>query len=205
MSLIDTVKYNDMDQLHPEQFNALARRRRSIFPNMYNERPISRAIIEQILENANWAPTHQKTEPWRFRVFLGDSRERLSEYLSSWYSANTPADRFSEIKMEKMRQNPLRSACVIAICMARDPKERVPEWEELAAVACAVQNMWLSCAAYGIGSYWSTPPAILEAGEFLDLGPGERCLGLFYMGYHDMPEIPGQRGPISEKTIWLGE
>ena len=41
--------------------------------------------------------------------------------------------------------------------MQRDPGERIPEWEELASVACAVQNMWLSATSYGIGAYWSSP------------------------------------------------
>ena len=45
--------------------------------------------IEQILENANWAPNHKKTEPWRFKVFRGAALERLSDYLGEWYRANT--------------------------------------------------------------------------------------------------------------------
>lgn len=29
---------------------------------------VSDGEVEQILEAANWAPTHGKTEPWRFAV-----------------------------------------------------------------------------------------------------------------------------------------
>lgn len=87
--------------------------------------------------------------------------------------------------------------------MQRDPAERVPEWEEVAAVACAVQNLWLSCTAYGIGGYWSTPHSIIEAREFLELADGERCLGLFYLGYHQMPDLPGRRIPITQKITWM--
>jgi len=40
---------------------------------------------------------------------------------------------------------------MIAICMKRRalPHKEMPEWEEMCAVACAVQNMWLSMTAHG--------------------------------------------------------
>ncbi len=192
-----------MPSITPDQASELIRKRRAIYPNSYIDRPVDRQVILEILENANWAPTHRHTEPWRFRIFEGPSRQRLSDYLAEWYQANTPADRFSEKKLEKTRQKPLQSACVLAICMQRDPAERVPEWEEVAAVACAVQNLWLSCTAYGIGGYWSTPRSIIEAREFLELADGERCLGLFYLGYHQMPDLPGRRIPITQKITWM--
>ncbi len=189
----------------PTQVNELIQKRRSIFPKMYNQRPIPREIIEAVLENANWAPTHRLTEPWRFQVFTGQALERLGQYMADFYKANTPTERFSEEVYQKNKENPMRAGAVIAICMQRDAEERVPEWEEIASVACAVQNMWLTCTAHGIGSYWSTPTAALKANDFLQLKEGERCLGLFYMGYHDMPEIPGKRTPITNKVVWREE
>lgn len=187
----------------PEATNELIRKRRAIFPKTYTDEPIPHAIIEQVLENANWAPTHKFTEPWRFRVFTGEARQQLSHYLAEWYKEHTPPEQFSELKYAKNLKKPMQAACVIAICMQRDPEQRVPEWEELAAVACAVQNMWLSCTAYDIGCYWSSSKAILEAHSLLNLQEGERCLGLFYMGYHQLPELPGKRRPIAEKVIWM--
>lgn len=183
--------------------NDLIQKRRSIFPDSYVDQPIEKEIIEQILENANWAPNHRHTAPWRFKIFQGDALQRLSDYLGNWYRENTPPEQFSEKKLEKTLHKPLRSDCVIAICMQRDPQESVPEWEEIAAVACAVQNMWLTCTAYGIGSYWSSPRSIIEARDFLSLEEGESCLGLFYMGYHKLPNLPGKRSPIDEKVTWM--
>ncbi len=188
--------------MEAEKLNELIRKRRSIFPNTYIDRPIPREIIEQILENANWAPTHRMTEPWRFIVFTSATRAALSAYLGKWYRENTPPEAFSEKKYQKTLKKPLQSGAVIAICMQRDPEERVPEWEEIAAVSCAVQNMWLSCTAYDLGCYWSSPRSILEAREFLQLKDGERCLGLFYMGYHQLPELPGKRTPVDGKVVW---
>ncbi|GAB4487777.1 MAG: hypothetical protein OHK0019_03260 [Saprospiraceae bacterium] len=187
------------------EISDLIQRRRAIFPKFYIPgKPVERALIEQLLENANWAPTHRLTEPWRFRVFHSEeSRQKLSAYLSDFYLKNTPAEQFSEEKMKKSGENPLLAGAVIAIVMQRDAEERVPEFEEIAAVAMAVQNMWLTCTALGLGCYWSTPKAALEADEFLNLQPGERCLGLFYLGWHEAPEVPGKRRPVEEKVVWL--
>ncbi len=189
--------------MQADLLNDLIKNRRSIFPGSYIDKPIDREIIEQILENANWAPNHRHTEPWRFKVFQGEALKSLATYLSTWYKTNTPAANYSEKKYDKTKKKPLQSGCVIAICMQRDPEGKVPEWEEIAAVACAVQNMWLSCHAYGVGCYWSSPRSIIEGGEFLQLAPGERCLGLLYMGYHDLPQLPGKRTAVADKTVWL--
>lgn len=187
-----------------KDLKALIHRRRAIFPKTYIAgKPIGRSLIEQVLENANQAPTHRLTEPWRFQVFHSEkSRQELGTYLSDFFKKNTPPDQFSEEKMLKNGENPRRSGAAIAIIMHRDPEERVPEWEEIAAVAMAVQNMWLTCTALGLGCYWSSPKAALEGNEFLGLEAGERCLGFLYMGWHEMPEIKGKRGAISEKVVW---
>lgn len=183
--------------------NDLIKKRRAIFPKTYNDKPIPKELIEQILENANWAPTHKFTEPWRFKVFYGEeSLAALGDYMADKYEKTMPADKFSEAKYNKLSQNPRRSGCVIALCMQRDSEERVPEWEEIAAVACAVQNMWLTCTANNLGCYWSSAKMMQTATDFLNLQEGERCLGLFYMGYHDLPELPGRREPIENKVVW---
>ena len=189
-----------------EFFSRLARQRRSIFPAMYSGEAVPDETIRQLLEIANWAPTHRKTEPWRFHVFGGEARQRVSDYLAGYYKDHTPPEQFSEIKYKKNQRKPLQSSHILFICMQRDPQERVPEWEELAAVSCAVMNLWLGCAALGLGCYWSSPQAALEAGDFLQLAPGERCLGLFYTGVPKPGlELPAERGPVADKVRWHGE
>ena len=185
------------------QITEIIRSRRSIFPPMYSDKEITKETILQILENANWAPNHKKTEPWRFKIYRKESLQSLSEYLGGYYKEHTTEDKFSQKKYEKTLAKPLQSSCVIAICMYNNPDVNIPEWEELAAVACAVQNMWLSCVPLGIGAYWSSPKSIIEADKFLGLGEHEKCLGLFYMGYtKEGITIPGSRGDIAEKIEW---
>ena len=186
-----------------QDIREVIRKRRSIFPAAYQQKPIPHEVLVSILEAANWAPTHKKTQPWRFVVFESEaSREDLSRYLAEAYRASVAEDKFSEIQQKKISEKPLQSACVIAICMQRSGEDIIPEWEEIAAVSCAVQNMWLSCTAEGIGSFWATPGLILKADKYLGLTEGQRCLGLFYMGYSDQMDGAGQRDDIETKITW---
>ena len=152
---------------------------------------------------ANWAPTHRRTEPWRFKVFHSEaSRKALSAFLEDTYRKT--ANPFSEIKCQKMGEKPLQSACVIAICMQRDSKASLPEWEEIAATAMAVQNMWLMATEMGIGAYWSSPSLLQYMHHHIPMEEGERCLGLFYMGKYSASLPPGTRQTsIAEKTVWV--
>ena len=186
-----------------KNLSKIIRDRRSIYPMAYIDKPISNQIILDILGNANWAPTHKKTEPWRFKIFKGQSLNDLSEYLGEYYLDNTDESNYLEIKHKKTIQKPLKSGCVIAICMYNNPNINIPEWEEVAAVACAVQNMWLSCTALGIGCYWSSPKSIISGSEFLGLEEHEKCLGLFYMGYTEELKFKGIRSPIDDKIEWI--
>lgn len=179
--------------------------RRSVFPAQYDtEKTISDTVLTKILESAIQAPTHKRTEPWSFKVLRGGALSRLSDFMIADYEAHTPEAEQRATKKLKRGENPLKSACVIAICMKTHP-DIVPEWEEIAAVAMAVQNMWLTCTAEGIGAYWSSPDTIHRMGSFLNLEANERCLGLFYMGYSVAPISAAKRSPLSEKVEWVNE
>ena len=188
----------------PKQVLELIRTRRSIFPSSYTDKKIPREVLDQILESANWAPTHGYTEPWRFVILNDEKKKEIGAFMSELYKKNTPEEKFSPIKFKKLKNNPSKASTLIAICMKRDPKGKIPEWEEMASVAMAVQNMYLMSTAFGIGSFWSSPAPSLAAGELLGLEDGERCLGLFYMGYFEGGVPEGKReSPISEKVTWL--
>lgn len=198
---LEPYLYNKI--MKPQELNTLIKNRRSIFPKAYTKEIIADEIIQQVLENANQAPNHRKTEPWRFTVMQGEGLDKFGYWMAEWYKNNTPEERFKETVYTKFNTMPSKAHTVIAICMKRDEEERVPEWEEIAAVAMAVQNMWLTCTAHNIGCFWSTPRPALNANEFLNLQEGERCLGLFYMGHHEMPEIASVRGAIEEKVNYI--
>jgi nitroreductase len=186
-----------------QMLSEIIKTRRAVFPVQYNQQEISQKELLLILEAANWAPTHKRTEPWRFKVFYSEeSRKDLSNFLAATYK-NT-ALKYSEIKHRKVAEKPLQSACVIAICMLRDPLASVPEWEEIAATAMAVQNMWLTAHSLKIGAYWSSPALKDHLHQHIELSEGEKCLGFFYMGRYDgAPPEPMRNSSIDEKTIWF--
>lgn len=191
----------------PEQVNELIRKRRSIYPNMMTDEPIPDEIIWELLENANHAPTHKLTQPWRFKVFTGNAKLRLGNFMAETYKAVTPPENFKNMKFKKVTKKAAKSYAMIAICMQRDSNESIPLVEETNAVACAVQNIWLSAHAYGIGMYWSSPKYIYgkQVAEFLNLKEGESCLGVIFMGYHKAPELPARRTSVQEKVEWIRE
>lgn len=180
----------------------LIKSRRAVFPIQYNSENITKAELVQILEAGNWAPTHRRTEPWRFKVFYSEtSRIGLSEFLSKTYRET--ATKFSEVKLKKIAEKPIQSGCVVAICMQRDPAESVPEWEEIASTAMAVQNMWLVAHDLNIGAYWSSPALKDHLGKYTSLADGEKCLGFFYMGKYDHALPEGHRNAgIEDKVVW---
>ncbi|MAO49068.1 MAG: nitroreductase [Aequorivita sp.] len=176
--------------------------RRAVFPAQYNDQPISKEEVLTILEGANWAPTHKRTEPWRFKVFHGVSQIALGKFISETYKQTT--ENFSEFTYNKFMDNPVKAGCVIAICMQRDPKESIREWEEIAATAMAVQNMWLTAHDMGIGAYWASPGVLKYMDKFIQMEEGEQCLGFFYLGKYD-DELPEgtRKTSIEAKTVWV--
>lgn len=186
------------------EITEVIRNRRSIAPENYSNRKVHREIVENVLSNAIWAPTHGMTQPWRFKVYQGSKVTELMNYLASLYEQKNPGDAFSPRKFEKIRKRGETVSTVVVLCMERDPEEKIPEVEEIEAVACAVQNMYLTCTAYGIGGFWSSPKFIYsdEMREYLKLGEKDRCLGLFYMGYPDIEWPKSHRKPLEYVTEW---
>jgi nitroreductase len=165
---------------------------------------VSDLIIRELLENANWAPTHGLTEPWRFTVFLGNARNELAEFLADTYQSITTPETFKPNKHTGMKENVLSAPVVIAIGMKRQESRKISELDEIQAVACAVQNIHLTAASHGLGGFWSTNIAACSEPmrDFLGLSGEDRALGLFYLGYPDGPWPTGQRNPIEEKVCW---
>jgi nitroreductase len=195
-----------MRKFDPEEISSLIRSRRSVFPPQYSGETISREIIEQILENANWAPTHKLTEPWRFTVFTGEGLKTLATFMSELYKEETMKDgSFDETKYNGLKTKPLQASHIISIGMKRDSKNRLPEIEEIESVACAVQNMCLTATAYGIGGYWGSGGVTYfeNAKPFFNLEPEDKLLGFLYMGISKSSPAPGRRKPISEKVRWV--
>lgn len=185
--------------------NKLIQTRRSVFPKEYTGERVEDAIIKQMLENANWAPTHKLTEPWRFVVFTGSGIDRLAYFQSELYKkVSTAKGTFDPEKYDGLLTKPKLSSHIIAVGMKRDEKKSVPEIEEVGAVFCAVQNMYLTATAYKIGCYLSTGGVTFypEAKNFFGLGEEDKLLGFLHVGMPKHFDQKSKRNPIEEKTRW---
>lgn len=180
-----------------QEVSNILKSRRSIYPRDFTGELISKETILEILENANHAPTHKITQPWIFKIFCKNSK---TELLNKILKINP---NFSDLKKLKLTDNFNNSSHIICICMKKN-KDILPEWEEVAATAMAVQNIWISCVGSKIGGYWSTPKFIENLNNFLLLNVDERCLGLFYLGSLDFKNEKNYVGKnLNKKVEWF--
>jgi nitroreductase len=194
-------------QVNPEIVDEVIKLRRSVFPQQYTGERVDDDIVRQILQNAHCAPTHKLTEPWRFVVFSGDGLKNLAAFQASLYKKVATADgTFKEDRHSNLLTKPLLSSHIIAVGMKRDEKKSVPEIEEIGAVFCAIENMYLTTTAYGLGGYLSTGGITYfkEAREYFGLGPDDILVGFFHIGVPKGPSPPRRRGSLDEKVRWVG-
>jgi nitroreductase len=194
-----------------EEVNKIIRGRRSMFVAQFKENdPVDDSIIEEMLENANWAPTHKLTQPWRFIVYTGEGLKKFADYQAELYKkrAEKNGTPFIEATYQKFKENPLKASHVIAILMKRTEGSGIPVMEEIAAVSMAVQNMYLTASAHGLAAYWGTggPTFWEEAREDFGLEGEDMLMGFFYVAKPATENWPaGKREPIADKVGWIRE
>ncbi len=192
--------------MEPKNVNDLMRNRRSVFQNQYSGEKVDDVIVKQMLENANWAPTHKLTEPWRFIVFTGEGLKKLSTLQSDLYKRLTIADgSYKEERYQNLLTKPSLSSHIIVVAMKRDEKKSIPEIEEIGAVFCAVENMHLTATAYGVGGYLSTGGITYfeEAKYLFGLEKDDKLIGFFHVGHVKNTVSEGRRRPLEEKVTWV--
>jgi len=158
--------------------------RRSHFVKEFTGDILPDSIVERLLKNASWAPSHKLTLPWRFRVFAGVEKMKLCEKMELYYLEKTAAEKFSQQKMDKIRTYKNKISHIISIGM--EPSGVIPEWEELAATAMAVQNMYLTLGDEpNAAGYWTSGNGTgsEEMREYTGIKAGGKQLGFFFLGY----------------------
>jgi|SRR5438552_2664048 len=184
--------------------SAVIKNRRSIKPAKMNGKKIPDEQVKEVLKLANWAPTHGRTEPWRFIVYSDDKVKQFCYQHAELYKANTPVEKFEQGIYDKQLHNgDLASHIVIAI-MQRGDVPKIPALEEIAATAIAIQNILLGATAAGIASFLSTSglthhPAMKN---FLQLKDDDVVMGIVYLGYSDEKMEGNRRTEMDEKATW---
>ena len=180
--------------------------RRTVKPDKMNGRVIPDDTITELLSMADWAPTHARTEPWRFIVI---GHERVKEFTvrhAELYKHHADPQSFTPEKYNKLASLGDNVSHIVIAWMKRNPAHKIPVIEEIAATAAAIQNLLLTATSKGIVSFWSSSGLTHHHAmkEELNLGEEDIILGIIYLGYSDEPFKEGNRMiPLSEKIEWL--
>lgn len=182
---------------------SVIKNRRTTKPPMMNSKKIPDEQITQLLELADWAPTHANTEPWYFVVYA-EPKAFCREH-AELYRDSTSAEDFMEFNYEKLLHMGDKASHVIIAIMKRGRLPKIPPLEEIAATACAVQNILLGATALGIASYWGSGGMALkpEMKAYLNLDAEDVVIGILYLGYADYAPNGERLIPLSKKVKWV--
>lgn len=154
----------------------------------YAPEPVQREVLDELLSLAAWAPNHNLTNPWRFRVLGPRALERLKEAAGP--EAATKLDRAPTL--------------VVASQLVAD--DAVQDQEDLCAAATAVYIVLLAAHDRGLGGYWRTPAVLRsdEGREAVGVRADERVLGLIHLGYPRQEKRAPERAPSDDYVTYLG-
>jgi nitroreductase len=148
---------------------------------------VPREMLEELLELARWAPNHNLTNPWRFRVLGPDSLAALKQAAGP--EAVAKLDRAPTLVVASQRRSD-------------DPGQ---DEEDLCAVSAAIAYVLLAAHARGLAGYWRTP-AVLRSADgraAVQVPDDERILGLIHLGPRRQDKEPPERLPTGDYVTFL--
>ncbi len=183
----------------------LLKHRRSFALKELTADVIDPSYIELMLEAANWAPSHGQTEPWRFTVFSGTGRAELGHAFAEAYQLITPPEKFDANGHKAQADRVWQASVWISLGLTPHPTANMPMWEEMSAVAAAVQNMHLMGSALNLACKWTSGAVVRHDSvtQFVGLQPPSQLLGFLYVGQPALAWPQGARQPVAEKVRWV--
>jgi nitroreductase len=186
-----------------DAFDAIGRR---VSTHAFQSRAVPREVLARLLDAAVRAPNHKLTEPWRFAVLTGASRDRCAAIRRAHRAAKFPdpdaldAARAIEKTWREAMDTP---ALVVVMCAV--PADAVRREEDYAAVMMATQNLLTAATAEGLGTSVRTG-GIMDAPALRELvrcPADHRVVAIVSVGYPATDEPPRRRTPAAERTVWL--
>jgi nitroreductase len=153
----------------------------------YGAEPVPRELLDELFELARWAPNHNLTNPWRFRVLGPESLERLKRAAGEEAAA-------------KLERAP--TLVVASVVQSGDPLQ---DEEDYAAASVAAYIVLLAAHARGLAGYWRTPAVLRSADGCAAAGvpEGERAIGLLHLGAARQEKEPPERLPPGDFVTYL--
>ncbi|CAN7532391.1 nitroreductase [Pararhizobium sp. LjRoot255] len=163
------------------------------------------AEIEEMLKLASRVPDHGKLAPWRFIVYRGEERARISGELAKMALAAKPDLSEEMIKVENTRLT--RAPVVIAVVSTAAPHFKVPEWEQVMSAGAVCLNLLMAVNAHGYASNWLTEWYAFDEKAYPLLGvqPGEKIAGFIHIGTPQVPPTERPRPELADIVTWVGE
>lgn len=179
--------------------------RRSIPAFQMGEPGPSKAEVEEMLKLASRVPDHGKLAPWRFIVYRGEERARISAELKALALAVKPDLSDEMIKVEETRLT--RAPVVVAVVSKAAPHFKIPEWEQLMSAGAVCLNLLMAANALGYASNWLTEWFAFDerAYPLLGVNPGEKLAGFIHIGTAMVPPTERPRPELAEIVTWVGE
>ncbi|MEK4760544.1 nitroreductase [Viridibacillus sp. FSL E2-0187] len=172
----------------------------------YEDKPVEKEKIEQLLEAATFAPNDRLREPWNFYVIQGEAMTRYEEMAEAYLQERFPTKpHLVESSLKVVTTTP------VAIVVTADQIPDKPDDSEdnVFAVSCAIHSMWLAAKELGLGFVWRTRGVGLVHDErmlnFIGSPENEKVIGTVFIGYpEEGREVsPTKRTSYEEKTTWL--
>lgn len=154
---------------------------RTSIPRLIGPGP-ERPQLEILFRCAVRAPDHGRMRPWRFMVLEGQALQDLGVAFEHAGLAGDPAA--DPAKRARWREMPLRAPMIIVTIACIRPNPKVPDWEQVAAVAAATQNIQLAARELGFGTMWRTGDMTQapQVYEYLNLAAADRIVAFLYVG-----------------------
>jgi nitroreductase len=155
---------------------------------VYGAEPVDRATLDELLELARWAPNHNLTNPWRFRVLGPRALAALKEAAGPEAAG----------KLD-------RAPTLVCVSVVLDGEDPVADEEDLLAAGCATYALLHGAHARGLAAYWRTPAVLrTDAGRAaLGLEARERAIALVHLGPLRQEKAPPERAPAQDVVIHL--
>jgi nitroreductase len=163
------------------------------------------AELDTILAAGLRAPDHGKLRPWRFVVIAGAARAAYADIAVAALRARDPDAPTSEA--ERMRGKLLAPPLIVALGVHITPNHKIPEIEQMMAVAAAAMNMLNAAHALAFGGKWITGPNAYDPAVAAALGltAPDRLAGFLYLGTPVEPALPVKRPLVADhRTDWRG-
>jgi nitroreductase len=170
----------------------------------FEREPVDRRTLEELLELARWAPNHNLTNPWRFRVLGPRSLATLKRAAAELALAEAPADA-DRGKVEEAAAAKLDRAPTLIVLSVRRSGDPIQDEEDAHAAACAAYIVLLAAHGRGLAAYWRTPAVLRsEAGRAaVGLPDDERFVGLLHLGRARQATDPPERAEPGQYVSFL--